>query len=143
MWLSVLTQTCPGPPPAATVEVGVVAVVRVVVVGFSTGGGVGVTGFKLNQGFLAGVGVAAVVSAEGEAADVVVAFLDLRSFTGEGEVVVTGVVAGAPKAVFRLPGDGDTGAVGVAAALGLRRGAGDGDSLGAAVGLFAAAASFF
>jgi hypothetical protein len=146
MWLSVLTQTCPGPPPVATVDVGAVVRVRVVVVGCSTGVGVGVTGFKMNQGFLAGVGVAAVVSPEGVAADVVVAFLGLRSFAGEGDAVVTGVVAGAPKAVFRLPGDGDTVpagvTLGVAAALWLRRAAGDGDSVLAAVVLLVAV-SFF
>ena len=74
-----LTHTCPGPPPAA-----IIGVAPVFAAGCSAGAGVGVAGFQLKKGFLAGVGVAEVVSAEGEAVAPAVVFLALGSFAGGG-----------------------------------------------------------
>jgi hypothetical protein len=105
-----------------------------------------VTGFQLNKGFLAGVGVAEVVSAEGEAVDAAVVFLDLGSFGIEGDAVVAGDGVAAADAVFRVwgfAGEGDTvpaGVVlGVTVTLRLRPGAGKGDAVLVGAGLSAAA----
>ena len=105
------------------------------------------TGFQLNKGFLAGVGVAEVVSAEGEAVDAAVVFLDLASLAGEAVAVAAGVgvVGDTAFRVWGFVGEGDNAPAGVAlgvAALRLRWGAGEGDDVLAGVGLVAAAAFF-
>lgn len=99
-------------------------------------------GFQLKKGLLAGLGVAEGVSAECEAVDAPGVFFDVRSFAGEGDAPVAAGVAVDPNTdlrVWAFAGEGEV-ALGVAAALRPRYGAGEGDAVFVAVGLFAAAA---
>jgi len=101
-----------------------------------------VIGFQLNKGLLAGLGVAEVVSAECEAVDAPAFFFDARSFAGERDAPTAegvGVDPNTDLRVWAFPGEGEV-ALGVAAALRLRYGTGEGDAAFVAVGLFAAAA---
>ena len=97
-------------------------------------------GFQLKKGFLAGLGVAAVVSAEGEAVDAPAFFFDVRSFAGERAVPAAGggVDPKTDLRVWAFAGEGEV-ALGVAA-LRPRYGAGEGDAVFVAVGPFAGAA---
>jgi hypothetical protein len=96
-----------------------------------------VIGFQLKKGLLAGLGVAEVVSAEGEAVDAPAFFFDVRSFAGERDAPAAGggVDPKTDRRVWAFAGEGE-----VAAALRPRYGAGEGDAMFVAVGLFAAAA---
>ena len=98
-------------------------------------------GFQLKKGFLAGLGVAEGVSAECEAVDAPAFFFDVRSFAGERAAPVAGggVDPNTDLRAWAFAGEGEV-ALGVAAALRPRRGAGEGNAVFVAVGLFAAAA---
>jgi hypothetical protein len=101
-----------------------------------------VIGFQLKKGFLAGPGVAEVVSAECEVVDAPGFFFDVRSFAGEGDAPAArgvGVDPNTDLRVWAFAGEGEV-TLGVVAALRARCGAGEGDAVFVAVGLFAAAA---
>ena len=137
-----LTQTRPGPAPAATTGGG-----RVVDLASSTGAGVGVIRFKLIQGLLAAVGDAEVISAEGEALDAAGFCVDLLSLAGGGDGMVPDDGVADATTVFRaaFAGGGDTVPIGVGPAtrtLRLRCGAGDTAALLVGVGLSAPAVFF-
>ena len=98
------------------------------------------TGFQLKKGLLAGLGVAEVVSAGCAALDAPAFFFDVRSFAGERDAAAagSGVDPNTDLRVWAFAGEGEV-ALGVAA-LRPRYGAGEGDAVFVAVGLFAAAA---
>jgi len=98
-----------------------------------------VIGFQLKRGFLAGLGVAEVVSAGCAALDAPAFFFDGRSFAGERDVAAAGSGVDPNIDLRVFVGEGEV-ALGVVAAFRARCGAGEGDAVFVAVALFAAAA---